>query len=1133
MSDKTLSVRITATENASGVLKKVGDAASKAADELEKAGTDGARGLEKIEQEASQAAPAVERVGDSAQRAGLDLVALGAAAGTVVGAMAQLGQMRREEERQVSGIQALYGDQSSAILQMAENMQQFTRYSNDAARESALFASSLVTNYQMTADQVAVLVERSADLAQIYGVSLVDAVTRTSGALRGEGEAAERLGLNMSDAAVAARALDAGITNWNVPGALSESEKAAFRFQLFLQDTEKTVGQAAAAADNAGGGFRRLANEMQDAGQSIGGFLGPVGQVAAEMAPLSLALPLVGAGLGKVAAGMRIATTASLAFVATPIGAAVAAIGLVVGAGTMLWMDHRNQVKEAEAAYRSMMEAVEATDDAIGSLRLEDWGDAQWAENFRTNVEREMDWQGTWLRDTLLKSFGTGDDFDKEVRAVLGDLSIFQPGEQKILWENQANLMIDALIPDEGDKQRFNEAMVDLISLKGVVGDTTFDAIQDNAEILWKSFDAGTISVDELNAQLAYLYEANLKAAQSLDISSIATNQLAAEQQKWIDLGMGSVGEMTTDMNEYEEATLGSAAATRELALAERERNDQRGTYEQGGADQDDDWWNDFYARGEADREEDKNRADRRREAAEAFKQQAREGWAEYTKLHTRAAGAEIMLNQGVAASVNDVKAAYADMAAAREEELFALMTSITGMDNPLDQWNASSGASPFSQIALDATNAAEALDNMFRVIVGSTSAMADQVSGVNDWATELIGVAGEYAVIDDLLANGRITLDQYNAAQQAQIQIAEANVAVQEHVQTIQAMQAPLIAESTAALEAQLGVISEMPAQQQLVALSWMDSATAAKALEIATMATAVANGELGASGEAAFTSYLEGIAAVDPAMKALLIDMGLISEGADGTITVNMDGAEGAISDIDRLTMGITALIDLLDNGVLDGSFSLDVEDNATPTIQQVYDSLTNLDGQTATTTTQNNDVASSVIAGVQSLLNDLDGDVATTTSSTVDNSSGTLNSVSNLLNSLNGREAITYITTVNRTVSGGISAGKLQGGVPGFEQGGVTFYGGEGNRPELARFANGGVGLVPHEGYFNVPPATRIVPNNGNNYGGGGGDTYVFNIEAGDHREEMRAFVADEFLPAIEQRVRNRNIALGLNA
>ena len=91
-------------------------------------------------------------------------------------------------------------------------------------------------------DQVEILIARSADLASSLGIGLVDAVQRTSSAIRGEAESAEVLGLSLSDTVLATEAAARGLDGWRTT--MTEAEKAQFRFTLFLEQSTHAQGAA-------------------------------------------------------------------------------------------------------------------------------------------------------------------------------------------------------------------------------------------------------------------------------------------------------------------------------------------------------------------------------------------------------------------------------------------------------------------------------------------------------------------------------------------------------------------------------------------------------------------------------------------------------------------------------------------------------------------------------------------------------------------------------------------------------------------------------------------------------------------------------------------------------------------------
>jgi hypothetical protein len=503
------------------------------------------------------------------------------------------------------------------------------------------------------------------------------------------------------------------------------------------------------------------------------------------------------------------------------------------------------------------------------------------------------------------------------------------------------------------------------------------------------------------------------------------------------------------------------AEATEDLLEIER----QRAEFQQQSQRAQDDYWSGTQDIWDQEEEAARQRAERRREDAEALEK--------ITQIEGR-------LGQERVAAIQDAKDAYRDVLDAHLESAAALATSLMGLDDPLAQWNATSHATAFSELAAEVLGAGTALDTVYRVVVGNTSAFAQQADSVQSWIDGLMTWSDEQLTIHNLVAEGYIGQVEYNAALEAQGRITEANAHIQRDVLTMQALQAPLIAEQTEALEAQLHAMSSLPAEQQLVALGWMDSATAAKAMEINTLAAAVAAGELGASGEAAFQSYIEGAVAADPVLKALLIDMGLISEGANGEIVIDFASAEGAQSEIAMLTDSINALILTL-GGI--PPFYLEVEgmEGLRAAIAEAEAGVDVLDGANPIITIDGEDHAIPVMHGVKAVLDALNGDVATTYARTVDESSGIISAVQAGLNALHGRIATATIRTVYQTIGSPRQSdyeGLAHGGIAGYAMGGnvVPIWASE-NGTELAHFPTGGIVPLVGEGIHQVPVGSYI--------------------------------------------------------
>lgn len=280
---------------------------------------------------------------------------------------------------------------------------------------------------------------------------------------------------------------------------------------------------------------------------------------------------------------------------------------------------------------------------------------------------------------------------------------------------------------------------------------------------------------------------------------------------------------------------------------------------------------------------------------------------------------------------------------AERQQEWIASALGIMGLDDPLSQWNLSGNASDAAELANNLTDAGTAADTMFRVIVGNTNAIKSQADATLNWAETLINVRGELGRIDDLVEKGLITGtsgvfdddSQYAKAQDAYDSIADSVLRINDNLDAVQAIQAPLMAEMTASTANYTDELLKMPPAQQMVALAWMDTATAAQAMEITTLGAAAAAGDLGVNGMAAFESMAIGAANANPAIAALLVDMEVLEEHIDSsgnkTYTVNTEGLTAAQSELDMLNTTLGHLIDTLSGDEL-GTYQLKIDVDTT---------------------------------------------------------------------------------------------------------------------------------------------------------------------------------------------------------
>jgi hypothetical protein len=1136
-----LTVRITATENASGVLKKVGDAARQTADELKK--IDDGDPWAELEAEAKQAAQAmkqagdasaaaandVEKVGDSAKRAGVDLDKMGMALTAIGAGLAYAGSLAMEHERMIVGLQQAYGDSAAEMIAFADTLASETGnlFNDDDILAGERFFATLRNNYGMTIAEIQEVARITADLAAASGVSYEDAANRVTAALRGEAEAAEYLGLTMNQAA---------IDRENLTLTMSNQEAAQFRLNALQEQSAVYMGTASAVAKTSAGDWAELTNQLKDAAQGVGDFIGPYGAMIGGLGTGAVGLAQFAGGFTALTGGIKAATAASRAFLVTPLGITVAAVAGTLAIASAAFLNHKQAAAEAAAEWEAAEASLVSLNDAINQMALTGdtigsrasrqlatdifgnqlTGADGWIDWYASELEKIKDYradQPSWL-DELVREDMIADGLDPN---RVNDFGIAR------------QRLIEELMPTGEDEKRLAEAFMKLLSLRGNPNIDQDALNQEMADLFANRNEAAGQGIDWLASEYEALYQAQISTLEGTEAVSLATwdyvdaingattatgdlsamlpiltqhyARLAGEM-----LGDGGVAAITDDMDNLGNS-VGEAAIQMALLAAEEgaiaAMFNAMGMGAAGGGIG----------------------------ALNAGLDAAIERAAELQVLADGLSGA------GMAGA-----SAIADVAIEKFERLREMILTVTGLDDQLSQFNATSMASGASELAQNFRDANAAASDLFRVIVGNTDAIKSQADATLNWATELINVRGELGLIDDLVSKGLLTGtsgvfddgSQYAAAQNAYDSIAISTAQITDNLNAIQAIQSPLIAAMQADQAAYTAELLKQPAAVQLTALAWMDAATASRAFEIQALAASAATGDLGANGVVAMESYIDSIVRAEPATAALLEQLGLITNvvrDASGMVLsydIDIAGAEGAQSEISLLTESI----DRLTAAILGIPVAeLTVEDNATPAIEDANTAFESYEGKVATGyVVGDNSNAMGVIDESTRALNALDGQTATVTILANNLASGAIAAAQAALNALDGRTATTYV----RTVSSGVTYGpnERMGGVPGFEQGGVTFYGGEGNRPELARFANGGVGLVPHEGFWNVPPATRIVPNNGNDYGAGGGLSVQIDVHGniygiGDLAEQVSAQIVPAIAEATGTRFREQGV------
>lgn len=240
---------------------------------------------------------------------------------------------------------------------------------------------------------------------------------------------------------------------------------------------------------------------------------------------------------------------------------------------------------------------------------------------------------------------------------------------------------------------------------------------------------------------------------------------------------------------------------------------------------------------------------------------------------------------------------------------------------------------------AVDIDDAGRALDQVLRTFqqiddLGSRSSAAASI------AERLVGEPGVWHDIDDMLQEGRINLEQYNATVSAGHDIQESNIRVQELLNDVRRQQLPLLRDEQIAYEKNLEYLSNLTPAEQRRALMLQDSSVQA---EIATGFNLAYSASLGEIPEAVATEMILEKANADQGLKDIWLQMGLLTEDEFG-IHVNFPEADATISAINRLTR---AFIEMEAASRNMSGFELAVDIYGEEEALQIYGLVKNADG------------------------------------------------------------------------------------------------------------------------------------------------------------------------------------------
>ena len=264
---------------------------------------------------------------DKAERASMSFKDKVGKASVAAGA-ATCAKSAADLQQSVGGVETVFGDSSSKMLEWSNNAAQAVGLSKNEYNEFATLVGSQLQNFGMSVEDSATktndLIGLGADLSSMFGGTTADAVDALSSALKGEMDPIEKYGISLNDATLQAQAASMGLGDLYKSGDRNAKMQATLPPALaaITAQSGKAVGNFAREADTAQGQQQRMAASFENAKAALGEALLPALTAAASklaefatwvQANSSWLVPLVGV-IAAVAAIIVVLNAAMTAY---------------------------------------------------------------------------------------------------------------------------------------------------------------------------------------------------------------------------------------------------------------------------------------------------------------------------------------------------------------------------------------------------------------------------------------------------------------------------------------------------------------------------------------------------------------------------------------------------------------------------------------------------------------------------------------------------------------------------------------------------------------------------------------------------------------------------------------------------
>lgn len=237
--------------------------------------TEFSSGLDKASQKLGTVGKSMAAVGDKMSiGVTLPIVAAGVAAVKFASDL--------EETRNKTNV--VFGDMAQTVFDFADGSARAMGMSENAALSAASTFGNLFTSMGIgrgaAADMSTGLVQLAADLASFNNLNPEEVFIKLQSGIVGEVEPLRALGINLSAAAVEAKAMQMGLVDAN--GELSEQAKIAARYAIIMEQTSNAQGDFARTSDGLANSSRILKAQLEDTAAAFGEQLIPAATMALQ-----------------------------------------------------------------------------------------------------------------------------------------------------------------------------------------------------------------------------------------------------------------------------------------------------------------------------------------------------------------------------------------------------------------------------------------------------------------------------------------------------------------------------------------------------------------------------------------------------------------------------------------------------------------------------------------------------------------------------------------------------------------------------------------------------------------------------------------------------------------------------------